>query len=241
MPKSAGQPSAKQRFISIIEQQILSGELKVDQKLPPERELAELTGISRVTVHAGLVELATKGVLRIMPRQGTYVNDFKKEGTLELYSALLQHTGEMDGDIFRSLIAFREIVETAAASKAAANHTQVQIARLRDLLKQERAADSTAEAAQLDFQLHLEVTRASGNIILPMTLRSIEAMYMSLVGKFYEAIADRSFVYAFHESLIDAVESGDAQAAGAVMKAMLDHGREVLESRSAEIRSNPSL
>lgn len=234
MPNSSGQSSAKQRFITIIEQQILSGELKVDQKLPPERELAERTGISRITVHAGLVELATKGVLRVVPRQGTYVNDFKKEGTLELYGALLQHTGEMDPDIFQSLIAFREIVETAAAAKATANRTEQHVARMRELLKQERAAETAQEAAELDFQLHLEITRASGNIILPMTLRSLEAMYMSLVYKFYAMLTDRVIVYGFHETLIAAIESGNAQTAADTMKAMLDHGRGVLDSRIAE-------
>lgn len=235
MPKTSGQSSAKQRFISIIEQQILSGELKVDQKLPPERELAEHTCISRITVHAGLVELATKGVLRVVPRQGTYVNDFKMDGTLELYGALLQHTGEMDADIFQSLIAFREIVETAAAAKAAAHRSEQHIAHLRELLKQEHAAETAQKAAVLDFQLHLEITRASGNIILPMTLRSLEAMYMSLVCKFYEILPDRAIVYEFHEKLIAAIEAGDAQTAADTMKAMLDHGRVVLEARTEKL------
>lgn len=234
MPTSSSEISAKQRFISIIEQQILSGELQVDQKLPPERELAEQTGISRITVHAGLVELATKGVLRIVPRQGTYVNDFKKEGTLELYGALQQYTGEMDADIFQSLIAFREIVETAAAAKAAEHHAPQDIVRLRGLLEQERAAVTADQAAQIDFQMHLEITRASGNIILPMTLRSIEAMYMSLVNKFYVVLNDRTIVYTFHEKLIDAIESSDAKSASHIMKAMLDHGRSVLEVRNTE-------
>ena len=237
MTKSSGQISAKQRFITIIEQQIISGELKIDQKLPPERELAERTGISRITVHAALVELATKGVLRVVPRQGTYVNDYKREGTLELYGALLQHTGEMDAYIFESLIAFREIVETAAAMKAAEHRTPHDVARLRDLLEKERVSGPVDEAARLDFQLHLEITRASGNIILPMTLRSIEAMYMSLVSKFYAVLDGRAVVYAFHERLIDAIERGDAQACGIIMKTMLGHGRDVLVASSTQKRS----
>jgi DNA-binding FadR family transcriptional regulator len=234
MPKSAGGNSARQRFISIIERRILSGELKVDQQLPPERELAEQTGISRITVHAGLVELASRGVLRVVPRQGTFVSDYKKEGTLELYSALLRYTGEMEADIFDSLIAFREIVETAAAEKAAQRRNPQDADTLRRLLKRERSAASTQEAAELDFQFHLAIARASGNIILPMTLRSIELMYMSLVTKFYEALDDRAVVYGFHEELITALENGDAQGARHTMKAMLDHGRRVLETRGRQ-------
>lgn len=227
--KDQGPHSAKQRFISIIEQKILSGELAVDQKLPPERDLAEQTGISRTIVHAGLIELATKNVLRVIPRQGTYVNNFKKEGTLELYGALLQYTGKIEPDIFNSLIEFREIVETAAARKAAVRRTAQDIARMREILDMERGAGSADEAARLDYLLHLEITKASGNIVFPMSLRSIEAMYMSLVTAFYEILQDRSAaVYAFHDELISAIESRDAKKAYSVMKTMLGHGRDVL-------------
>lgn len=220
--------SAKQRFIEYIEKKILSGELAIQQKLPPERELAEQTGYSRVTVHAGLIELASKNVLQIIPRQGTFVNDFKKEGTLELYGALLQYTGKMEKDILYSLIEFRELVETAGAGRAANHRTEQNIIRMKELLQQELAAQSVQEAARLDYLMHLEIAKASANIVLPMTLRSIEAMYMSLVGTFYSKIKDRSVVYAFHAKLIAAIEDGDGKEAEALMKAMLGQGRDVL-------------
>jgi len=220
--------SAKQRFISIVEQKILSGEWPVDQKLPPERELSETTGISRVTVHAAIIELATKNVLRVVPRQGTYVGDFKREGTLELYGALLNYTGEMDEDLLGSLVDFREMIETVGAEKAADCRTADELRQMWRLLERERTAQSAEEAAELDYQLHLAVAKASGNIMLPMTLRSIEAMYMSLVRRFYQSLDDWKIVHAFHGQLLDAIGDGDGPAARAVMKAMLDHGKQVL-------------
>lgn len=229
MAKQAGKQSAKQRFISFIERKILSGEFAVGQKLPSERELAEQTGISRIIVHAGLVELATKNVLRIVPRQGTYVKDFKKEGTLELYGALLKYKGTVERDLFRSLIEFRETIETAAAEKAARNRTQEDIETLRRLLADELQAASVEEAARLDYQMHLQIAKAAGNIIFPMTMRSIEEMYISLVTTFYELQKDRAVVRRFHEQLILAIENGDGRKANAVMKTMLDQGRDVLE------------
>jgi len=232
MPKTSDNQSAKQRFMAYIEQQIISGELKIDQQLPPERELAEKTGVSRVTVHAALVELASRNVLRIVPRQGTFVSDYKKQNTLELYGAIMQHTGAVDPDLLSSLLGFREIVETAAAELAAEARTPQDMQDLRGLLQREREAaangEGAFEAARLDFALHLAITRASGNIVLPMTLRSIEAMYMTLVQRFYEMLSDRNVVYAFHERLIAAIERGDRQAAGETMKAMLGHGRSIL-------------
>jgi GntR family transcriptional repressor for pyruvate dehydrogenase complex len=229
MLKEKTTQSAKQRFISIIEQKILSGELAVEQKLPPERELAEQTGMSRITVHAALVELATKNVLRIVPRQGTYVNDFKKEGTLELYGALMQYTGRIGSDLFKSLIEFREIVETAAAEMAAVHHTPENLENMRQLHIKELAAQTADEAAEYDYSMHLEIAKASGNIVLPMAMRSIEAMYRSLVKSFYEVQKDRSRVYAFHERLIAAIKNNSAKQAREIMKTMLEEGGLALE------------
>jgi DNA-binding FadR family transcriptional regulator len=231
---SSEKQSAKQQFISFIEQKILSGEYAVDQKLPPERDLAEQTGISRITVHAALVELATKNVLRIVPRQGTFVGDFKKDGTLELYGALLKYTGNVEHDLFHSLTEFREILETAAAQLAALNRTSNDLEQLLGLLAEERSAKSAKEAAKLDYLFHLQITKASGNIVIPMTLRSIENMYMSLVTQFYEIQGDREAVYAFHERIIFTIEKGNAEQARSIMKAMLDQGRSVIEKHFAD-------
>ena len=56
-------PSLKDLFISHIEAMILSGELPVGQKLPPERQLAQSMGVSRAVVNSGVVELERRGFL----------------------------------------------------------------------------------------------------------------------------------------------------------------------------------
>ena len=54
--KSSG--SLKESFVQSIENKILSGELKIGDKLPPEREIVETMGISLTVVNAGIAELA---------------------------------------------------------------------------------------------------------------------------------------------------------------------------------------
>ena len=55
-------PSMKELFIKEIEALILSGQLKVGEKLPTERELADEMKISRTIVNLGLSELKNKGL-----------------------------------------------------------------------------------------------------------------------------------------------------------------------------------
>lgn len=53
---------------------INSGTLRGGDTIPPERELAELTGVSRVTVRKSLEQLVTAGLLTQRPGAGTFVS-----------------------------------------------------------------------------------------------------------------------------------------------------------------------
>ena len=53
-----------QLVVEAVEEQILTGALKVGDHLPPERELASLLGASRPAVREGLRMLEAQGVLR---------------------------------------------------------------------------------------------------------------------------------------------------------------------------------
>jgi DNA-binding FadR family transcriptional regulator len=198
-------------------------------------------GISRTIVHAGLVELAAKQVLTVVSRKGTYVNDYKKEGTLEIYNALTKYSGIVDETLFQGLLEYREIVETENARLAAVRRTASDIELLRGLLARERAAKTADEAAELDYLLHLQIALATKNIILPMAIRSIETMYKSLDTKFYSFLKNREVVYAFHEQLISAIQRGDSEAAGQILKAMLGHGKATLEVFLKELRDENNV
>ena len=50
-------PSLRDLFIEQLEHLILSGKLQVGEKLPPERQLAEMMQVSRAVVNSGISEL----------------------------------------------------------------------------------------------------------------------------------------------------------------------------------------
>ena len=58
-------PSLKDLFVRQIQSKILSGELTVGTRLPPERELAAQMQVSRSVVNGGLTELARQGFLTV--------------------------------------------------------------------------------------------------------------------------------------------------------------------------------
>ncbi len=72
-----------------IESQIRSGDLPAGSRLQSERDLAELLGVSRVTVRRALDELERQGLVRAAPGSGRYVEGLPLE---EPQNALLSFT-----------------------------------------------------------------------------------------------------------------------------------------------------
>ena len=75
-------PSLKDLFIQQLQDMILSGELPMGSRLPSERELCQQMGVSRAVVNGGITELARQGFLEVLPRQGTYVADYRRNGNM---------------------------------------------------------------------------------------------------------------------------------------------------------------
>ena len=227
-------PSLKDACVRKLEGLILSGEIRIGEKLPSERKLADMLGISRPVVHEALVDLAVKGLVEIVPRKGVYINDFRTTGSCALLSSLLAyHEGGLDGPFSHSLIAMRMLMEVETARLAAANRTDAQIRQLRELLAQELDADAgdSETLTELDFSFHLSVSIASGNLMYPLIMNSFKAVYTNLTRQFFTKHKHSPIVgevYAFHSRLVDAIASCDSESAGQVMAEMLQHGAEHL-------------
>ena len=59
---------------------ILSGEFPAGPSLPPERDLAEDLGVSRLTLRAAMARLETEGLVRPVHGSGNRVLDFRESG-----------------------------------------------------------------------------------------------------------------------------------------------------------------
>lgn len=228
-------PSLKEACIRRLEGLILSGALRIGERLPSERALAAQLGVSRPVLHQVIVELAAKGLVEIAPRRGVFVNDFRTQGSCALLSTLLTYReGELAPELQESLIAMRRLMETETARLAALHRTPEQLAELQRLLAEEAACDrnDVETLVALDFALHLQVALASGNLMYPLVLNSIKGVYTNLTGKFFAHYCGTSVieeVFAFHRRLVAAIAAGESETASAVMVEMLEHGAAQLQ------------
>lgn len=224
--------SLKDAFVSRFEKLILSGAFPIGQKLPSERELALQLSVSRPVVHEGLVDLAAKGLVTLIPRVGTMINDYRKEGSLSLLTSLVNyHQGDLEPELFTSLLEMRLLFEVETARLAALHRTQDQLKSFRRLLQQEAAVNrrDTDGICALDFEFHHLVALASGNHIYPLLLNSFKNCYLNLAGQFFSDATVVPEVFAFHEAMVKSLENKDSENSAKIMKRMLNHGAEHLK------------
>ena len=156
-------------FVQQIENMILSGELAVGEQLPPARELSIRMGVSRPVISAGLVELEKLGFVEIRPRQGVYVCDYRRKGTMETLVAIMRYNGgALRQNEVRSLLETREAMESLCMKLVCERVNTGELEQLSPILDSIRDAKSPEEAAEQVFCLHHELAVLSGNVLMPL-------------------------------------------------------------------------
>lgn len=174
-------PSLKEMFVEELEHMILSGKLKVGEKLPSERELAASMQISRAVVNAGIAELEKKGFLVVRPRIGTFVEDYRKNGTIDTLISILNYNGSMlKDDEIRSILEVRIVLDTLAIRLIIDHATDEEIFSLEPYLARLAKCDDAQEAVELAYEFHHTLGIISGNSFLPLFFSSFKSLIQAL-------------------------------------------------------------
>ncbi len=229
--------SLKEACVTQLEALILSGRWQVGQKLPSQRLLAKHLGVSRPIVHEALIFLAGKGMIKMVPRVGAVVEDYRKEGSLAVLTSLFRgRHPELSPRLIEGLLAIRALVEIETARLAALYRSQEHISELKELISAEEqtSPEQTQTRADLDYAIHHQVALAGGNEIYPLLLNFFKPIYISLLGLFYQKPEVAATSVGFHRDLLDAIKNQDDQLAVAAMRCLLAHGEENLKRFMAQ-------
>ncbi|MDB5058026.1 MAG: FadR [Chloroflexi bacterium] len=219
---------------SIIEQivrQIQTGNLKVGDKLPSERQLIEMLHVSRSSVREALQGLAIMGVIESRAGQGSFVSPKVRLTTPDLNDPSLPAT--LQRDMLLSLIESRRTIEGEVARLAAERANEPSVARLRDAFEAYRqfAHQQTIDREAPDFhhRFHATLAEMSGNpffvLVVETLLRAVpwSLRESEFVG---EGESDQKELFdtevELHRDILAAIERGDGSAAQRAMHAHMD-------------------
>lgn len=183
--KKISSPTLKELFLEEVESMILSGELAIGEKLPPEREIAQKMQVSRSVVNHGIVEMARKGFLTITPRQGTYVADFKKYGTIDILVSIMKN-GNVSNDYIHSTLELRDVLMNIALETAVPNITKEQMEILKETCQAFHHAGSPNNAAAIIFEFDHHLMTFSDNLLLPILFSSFKIPNVMLFERYFK-------------------------------------------------------
>ena len=179
-------PSLKEAFIQEMENLILSGELKIGDKLPTERELVEKTGVSLSVVGAGLSELESKGFVEIRARQGVFVTDYIRKGTISTLNAIMRYNSKLNNREVRSMIKTRIVFEQLMVREIAEHGDMDAIKKLSKYLERIEATDEPQEITDAILDLFHELAVQSDNILLPLIYNSFRAPMTGIYLRYFD-------------------------------------------------------
>lgn len=225
------QDGLKKTFVRSMQQKIFSGEYQIGQQLPPERELAAELGVSRSLVNTGILELASQGFIRIIPRQGSIVADFKRNGTLQVLGALMNcDSFRLDYSLFCNLVDLRILIECECARQASQNATTEEIDSLKELSQRIKHAAHPLDAAEPMVRFHDLLAQYSGNAVYAMTYKSFEPVIVRLVRQHLTLAPDLPKSAMLHESVVESLAARDGEASARNVRLCILNGASALKT-----------
>ena len=218
----------KDSFIEIMKNQILSGERKPGDRLPPERELAAQLGFSRGSVNQGMLDLERMGFLRIVPRKGAFVAEYVQQATPETLSAIMGFdSGLIDSTLFKDLMEARILIERECTRLACAKLTPASLQTLQAHTEAIYAADD-AQAAEAVYLYHKCLIEISGNLAYAMVFQSFEKMIRNLIREHYKNREELRLSIPKFQLLTAAIARRDAYEADMCMLSILGRASDYL-------------
>lgn len=204
-----------------IRASILSGEFIPGSKLPPERELAELFGVSRPSVREALNILAASGLVSSYQGGGTVVLSLVETGGGNPLTELIRSQQERALDV----IEVRKGLESWTAFHAAQRALPEDIRRIEEtVLAMERNLEEMRASVDIDANFHLLIARATHNIVWLHLMQTIFDAMKEFQQSVWQAVyltrEDHQQLFIHHRTIFEAIRNHDAEAA---RRAMLDH------------------
>lgn len=215
------QEALYKRIARHVRELIETKQLQPGERLPAERDLARMLGVSRVPIREAMRTLSAQGLIEIRRGQGMFVASSSVDATVDqLTNALLKQR-----DLLAELFAVRRLLEPASAQWAAARREADDLANLERLVGDMRQAGERNPPdydtiGERDTQLHVEIAAASDNRVLVRIMQAIQDLHREQLetslryrDRVHDTLKD-------HERIVHAIAAGDPVEA---RTAMLDH------------------
>ncbi len=204
-----------------IRKSVMSGEFNPGEKLPPERELAEMFGVSRPSVREALNVLVSSGLVETHQGGGTVVRSLMENSAGTPLSELIR----IDGDRALDVIEVRQGMESWTAWYAATRALPEDIRRLKVVVDgMAKNLEGLTPSEDYDANFHMLVARATHNVVWSHMMQSLfdamQEFQRDVWRAVYLAGDDHKILYGHHLRIYEMIRDRNPEGA---RDAMVEH------------------
>ncbi len=194
---------------------VSSGSIAPGDKLPSERDLADMLKVSRPTIREAMIALEVSGIIDVRTGSGIYVAQIRQPLGFE-------DTGVGPFEILE----MRLLIEPEACALAAERMTVAQLDEVKSIYAEMEQMDKTPDVEDVDRRFHTTIARSTENAAIAATidwLWTLRAKSVQSKG-FHRLILDEGVypVLTEHGAVVAALEARDPAAARLAMRNHLD-------------------
>ena len=169
-----GSSIAARAVVSYIRKLIEDGRFKAGDKLPPEREMAQVLGVSRASVRDGLRSLATVGVVEARQGAGTFVADGPPTFDVNPISLFVSLHKIPECELFET----RRVIEIDLAGLAAERAGGEELAVISEQVTEMYASlDDVHRFLVHDIRFHRSIAAAARNPLLGAIMEMVADLF----------------------------------------------------------------
>lgn len=218
MDRQPGRPSDK--VIEYVETMIMAGRMETGSRLPTERDLAQMLGVSRTAVREGIHLLEISGIIECRQGSGNYIVQHFDQ-TLERVLTMMYALDDLNDEQIRE---FRYAIERQAITLATGKADERDREYLERCLDGLVNGETEEKQIESDRMLHQHLVQMSGNRMVIANFHALNRLIDRSIRSVRKSIRDQQTetfdeFHAVHRKLVSAVLSGE-----------LDRAKEALDS-----------
>jgi GntR family transcriptional repressor for pyruvate dehydrogenase complex len=225
------QKSLAQQVTDELQRLMLTGKLKEGEKLPSERELCELFGVSRTVVREAIRILQTKGLLEVKPGIGSIVRSPSSNQVIEGLTLLIQSKANGADISLVALCEVRALLEVEVTKMAVERATPEDIEEIQRIIDDlETRVNLPAKFYERAVDFHRSLALATHNLLLVIIFDAIQELVLGMRQTLVpEPIAPQAALRSFRQ-ILEHVQARNPEGAAQAIEQHLYEIRQKLEA-----------
>lgn len=210
---------------SQISRLIEAGRFKPGDRLPPERDLAEMFGVSRTSVRDAIRVLEMRGLVEPRHGEGTVVKHVPIDAIVSPLADVLVSSKNLTADLFD----MRKMLEPPLARAASLRATAEDLKVMKDILKRQAERVRAGKIAiEEDNAFHYQIATAARNQVVLAVMDVVMELLQESRSRSLQGPGRAEKSLDGHRRILFAIRNGDPDLAAEAMRLHLEEIEQVL-------------